>query len=585
MHNAGGYPYTADLRDLERCRSNAVTLERIAGVQLDTMASPLVLQEWDKALEKHPDQVYAKFLGRGLHQGFRVGFNRSQSLRSAKNNMKSAVDHPEVVSKYLAEEVAAGRVIGPIPEEATKGAHLHISRFGVIPKPNKPGHWRLIVDLSFPPGASVNDGINPELCSLKYTKVDEVAKVVQELGRGSELAKADIKAAYRIVPVHPQDRQLLAMKWQGDVYIDTALPFGLRSAPKLFNAVADALEWCVKEAGTKFLWHYLDDFITVGKAGSGECEWNVAILNHVCNRLGVPLAAEKCEGPATCLTFLGIDIDSRTMEIRLPQVKLARLKEEVRAWGEKKSCTKRELQSLTGHLQHAATVVQPGRTFIRRLYDLLAVGKVPHHHLRLNAEARSDLAWWATFLETWNGVSLMANHLLPPRHVVVSDASGTWGCGAYHGHEWFQLPWAGTPLSGACIAVKELVPLILSVALWGGHWTGATVLCKCDNEAVVAVITTRSARDKQIVQLLRCLFFFEAHYDCHLVASHITGAANELADHLSRNRATSFLQGAHPATSPTPRVVPRELQELAFSQHDWTSASWRALFKSTLQRV
>ena len=96
--------------------------------------------------------------------------------------------------------------------------------------------------------------------------------MVQELGRGSELAKADIKAAYRIVPVHPQDCQLLAMKWQGDVYIDTALPFGLQSAPKLFNVIADALEWCVKEAGTKFLWQYLDDFITVGKAGSGE--WN-----------------------------------------------------------------------------------------------------------------------------------------------------------------------------------------------------------------------------------------------------------------------------------------------------------------------
>ena len=34
----------------------------------------------------------------------------------------------------------------------------------------------------------------------------------------------------------------LRMKWQGQVYVDAALPFGLRSAPKIFNALADALE-------------------------------------------------------------------------------------------------------------------------------------------------------------------------------------------------------------------------------------------------------------------------------------------------------------------------------------------------------
>ena len=57
------------------------------------------------------------------------------------------------------------------------------------------------------------------------------------------LAKIDIAHAYRNVPVHPEDRKLLGMQWQGKVYIDTALPFGLRSAPKIFTAISDALEW------------------------------------------------------------------------------------------------------------------------------------------------------------------------------------------------------------------------------------------------------------------------------------------------------------------------------------------------------
>jgi hypothetical protein len=100
------------------------------------------------------------------------------------------------------------------------------------------------------------------LCSLQYTRVEEVAAGVLQLGRGTELAKADTKA---IVPVHPDDHHLLAMRWQGGIYVESALLFGLRSAPKLFNAVGDALEWCTKDAGVEFLWHYLDDYITIGR--------------------------------------------------------------------------------------------------------------------------------------------------------------------------------------------------------------------------------------------------------------------------------------------------------------------------------
>ena len=54
-----------------------------------------------------------------------------------------------------------------------------------------------------------------------------MAKAVFEQGIGAELAKADIKAAYGLVLVHPQDRPLIAMQWQERVYLDTALPFGL----------------------------------------------------------------------------------------------------------------------------------------------------------------------------------------------------------------------------------------------------------------------------------------------------------------------------------------------------------------------
>ena len=79
-----------------------------------------------------------------------------------------------MVSQYLREEVELGRVLGPFSIAEAMVASWHISKFGVIPKSHQPNKWRLIVDLSQPDGASVNGGIDTNLCSLSYTKVDEV---------------------------------------------------------------------------------------------------------------------------------------------------------------------------------------------------------------------------------------------------------------------------------------------------------------------------------------------------------------------------------------------------------------------------
>ena len=176
------------------------------------------------------------------------------TLRCLVSAMPSALEHPAVIERYLGKECSVGRILGPIP--AGDAADLHINRFGVIPKGRASGKWRLITDLSFPDGGSVNDGIDPEHCSFTYTSVDRVA--AYHLGLGALMAKADIKAAYRLVPVHPEDRLLLGMQWQGDYLVDAMLPFGFRSAPIIFTAVADALEWCAREKGVLGIDHYLD---------------------------------------------------------------------------------------------------------------------------------------------------------------------------------------------------------------------------------------------------------------------------------------------------------------------------------------
>ena len=161
-------------------------------------------------------------------------------------------------------------------------------------------------------------------------------------GRGTLLAKLDIKSAYRNIPIHPGDRHLLGMQWQGAVFVDACLPFGLRSAPKIFNATADALEWIIAHQGAsfvKFVIHYLDDFLLGGNPLTEMCQKSLNLALQLCQEMGFPVMQEKVFGPTTILDFLGILIDTNSMELRLPQEKLLRLRALIQAWQGKKSCT------------------------------------------------------------------------------------------------------------------------------------------------------------------------------------------------------------------------------------------------------
>ena len=388
-------------------------------------------------------------------------------------------------------------------------------------------------------------------------KVDDVVQQVLLKGRGSMLAKIDIKSAFRNVPVHPADRHLLGMMWKGQLFIDTVLPFGLRSAPKIFNCIADALQWIAKSQGVTYLEHFLDDYITVGAPGSMECDSNLATLISLCTILNLPLAAEKKEGPTTCLAFLGIEVDTERLELRLPAEKLKRLQALLQKWITYKCCKKRDLESLVGYLHNASTIVQPGRTFTRRLIDLLKTARhrAAGSFTRLNTEARSDILWWHSFIAEWNGLSMMHQlHKKNPEIILTSDASGSWGCGAFWNTEWFQYQWSAYT-ADLQITTKELMPIVISAAIWGPQWSGKSVQCRCDNEAVVSILNSGTSKDPTVMGLMRCLHFFAAKFSLIVSAVHLPGVDNSLADALSRNNLPSFLSHCLQAC-PTPTFSP-----------------------------
>ena len=542
--------------------------------------SPVRVDLLGPYLRAHPDQAYATYIVNCLQNGFRIGFTHGElRLRSRGRNHPSCRSNRTVVQERLTAELAAGRLLGPIDHGLVQ--MTQVSPMGLVPKSHQPNKFRLIVDLSSPSQGSVNDGIPSDHCSLSYATIDDAVAKIRTLGRGTVLVKMDLKDAYRIVPVHPTDYHLLGVSWEGNTYLDRALPFGLRSAPKIFNAVADFIAWVLHMHGIAHQLHYLDDFLFFGAPYSDEAVRAHNIVSRVLHMLGIPIAVHKTEGPSTSLVFLGIVIDTVMFELRLPVDKLTRLQDLLRRWSTRTFCQKHELESLLGHLSHAASVVRHGRTFLRELFPLLQRAQKKHHFIHLTAAARADLLWWYIFLQDWNGVSCFPQ--ATPSLDVTSDASGSFGCGAFsQDHGWFQLEWPESWKS-TNIAAKELVPVVVAAAIWGPCWYKKCIRFRTDNMAVVDVIRTRTARDPLLIHLVRCLVFYAAFYNFDCTAEHLPGEHNLAADALSRNNLALF-------SSLTPQMPPFTIPQpvldlLVEIRPNWGSRAWTDLFKNSLIRA
>ena len=274
------------------------------------------------------------------------------------------------------------------------------------------------------------------------------------------------------------------------------------------------------------------------------------------------------------------------MEARLPPDKLLRIRNQLSSWLTRKKATKREVLSLVGLLQHAAKVVRPGRSFVSRMYSTAAKLKHLSHYTRLNKDFKSDLHWWNTFVNSWNGTSLLHApfHQATFDFTIQTDASGSWGCGALYYPLWFQYAWP-PEWSNISIMAKELVPIIICCAVWSQSLAHKQIQFQCDNQSLVMAINKGSAKDTMVMHLLRCLWFLIATFDIQITATHLPGVCNSAADMLSRNQRVEFLT-AYPQASRTPTPIPSPLTCLLSPQMlDWTSPAFLQHFTDTLTQI
>lgn len=527
--------------------------------------TPINSEKLKQELLDYPNHQITQELVDGFSEGFPLHY---QGIREDTDclNLGSVRQNVNMALKKVQKEVDLGRVAGPFKERPLP--NLRLSPLGLIPK-STPGEFRLIHHLSHPKDNSVNSGIDSDLCSVQYTKFDAAIELVQNLGQGALLAKSDIKSAFRLLPISPQDFDLLGFKLQGYYYFDKCLPMGCSLSCSLFEKFSSALEWIVQnKSGKRSVLHYLDDFLFGGKAGSTQCKDLLECFLASCENLGVPIAEEKTLGPCTVLCFLGLEIDTVNLTIKIPAAKVVEICEKLENVFSKQKVTLREMQSLIGALHFACRAVRPGRTFCRRLINSIKGLTQPHHRIRVTGEVKQDIEAWLYFFKGFNGVSVFLNKEWESSQdlCLYTDSAGGpgMGFGAFFNGKWcfgvWPVKWHDQGLTRS-ITLLEFFPILVAIVVWGELLTNKKILFRSDNTGVVSIINSLTSKSDLVMKLVRSFVLRCLKFNILCKCSHIPGADNTVADSISRLQWDRFFQLA-PGAEREPHVVPNHLWEI-----------------------
>ena len=208
-----------------------------------------------------------------IEYGFPINFDRSLPLISTEVNHASGHEYGNDIEQYLREEVAINAMYGPFQE---KPINKHISPMMTREKQGS-DNIRTIVDLSWPHGCSVNDGVckNRYLdlyYYLSYPSIDNIVDRLKKLGPGALIYKVDISRAFRHFKIVPGDLDLLGLKH--DSYnLDGSLAFGFRHGSFFFQKCSDAIRFIMKKFGYPNLLNYIDDLVYIGLPSEIEASY------------------------------------------------------------------------------------------------------------------------------------------------------------------------------------------------------------------------------------------------------------------------------------------------------------------------
>ena len=400
-----------------------------------------------------------------------------------------------------AQELAEHHVAVPPPGVHSPWVHAT----GAVPKgpAAAPTGARRIHDFARPSGGAVNDHIR--YVPRPFMTVRQFAEEVQP---GGWMAKVDVHSYFHQLPAFPGHWPLLAFRvpaaslgtvaaGQPDTEVEvwgTRVLFGLRHGPEVADRFSQAIVRLMRRMGWQVTYALLDDF-NIHDTDRVRCMLGWHFLCAVLAHLGFVASLHKSAPPAQVMQTLGLEIDSRTMQVRLTQQRVAQL---VQEYSSKRRCSKRELDSLVGKLQWASDVIYGGSLLLNPVRRCGLTCRKPHYSVYLLREARLALAWWHSALQSFNGSRQILNKQPHPWQLLSTDACGLWdtaeaGIGVFVDGGFCGLSatacqqlFPDAPAADAPIQLWELFAVLVAARLYGPYLSGQYWQLGVDNANVYA---------------------------------------------------------------------------------------------------
>ena len=421
-----------------------------------------------------------------------------------------------------------GAILGPY--DTCPLDNMHFSPFLTREKPGAP-HRRVIVDLSYPEGFSVNAGVDSDKYLdtpfiLTLPTIDNITQKVKENGKGSFLYKIDLSRAFRHIKIDPKDYNLLGLQISNEIFYDSCLPFGFKHGSAIFQRISDSIRYIMNSLGFKVT-NYIDDIIGHSVCSQAFDSFNT--LFKILTELGFDISQKKIVTPCTKVTCLGVDIDTESFTISIPNDKVKEIMEICHTWSTRHSCSKRELQSLLGKLLYITKCVKPSRFFLNRMLEILRNSQ-KRVKIDLTPEFHRDLNWFLKFIPKFNGSAFFVHQNI--QYEIELDACLK-GLGARCGNQVYALK-IPQKFENMTIVHLEMINILVAIRTWATLWQGKNIRIHCDNQAVVSVLTTGRTRDALLAAIARNILMEIAAHDICLRTVHISGKDNQVADNLSR---------------------------------------------------
>jgi site-specific DNA-cytosine methylase len=480
-------------------------------------------------------------------QGFPLRYEGDRSRDVEQGNGKMCQDHPDITARELEKEVSADRIAGPYDTPPLPG--FRVSPRGLKEEPEK---FRPLTFGNQPFGDSVNDGI-PKCKHIQLARSQDIEKKIAAAHTRTGqvwMAKADIKMAYRTMPVRPEDWHLQGIKWDGKYYIDKRMSFGNRASVDQWLKFSDALQWTLLRWGVHAL-HYVDDFIFI--AGSEEeCRQMVAKFEHICEQWGVVLKVQKDCGPAQVLTALGVEYDMISMKRRITPTRVTQLTDML---GEARTSRSLPLwEKITGVLWYVIRCVPLGAPHLQPIMEATLRARGQKRPVAPTATTRGAIEWWNMFIRQmdtqasegkWHGEDLIPMGTTTAT-TAMGDAGSEWGMGGHDDRHYFKAKW--TPElweevqreKSTSSLHMEALQLLVMARVMGEKWTRCSVTVELDSLGLVQTYKKGRHKHPGINAILRELSSIQMEHHFTLHTRWVRRNLNEAADALSKDDMDRF---------------------------------------------